>query len=58
MPLRKSASKSATKHNFEELGAGATYSRTKRLKGKKAADKQRVAIVLSNKRRSARSKSR
>ena len=58
MPLQKSASDSAKKENFEEFGKGPTYARTKRLKGKKAADKQRVAVVLSNQRRSARRKSR
>lgn len=56
MPLEKSSSKAATRRNFEELGRGKTYARTKRRKGKKRADKQRIAIVLSNRRKSKRHK--
>jgi len=56
MPLRKSASKSATRKNFEEFGRGKTYARTKRKFGKRRADKQRVAAVLRNKRKSQRAR--
>lgn len=51
MPLEKSSSKAATKRNFEEFGRGKTYARTKRKFGKKRADRQRIAVVLSNKRK-------
>ena len=54
MPLRKGKSKATTKANFEEFGRGKTYSKTKRKFGKKRADKQRVAVVLKNKRQSGR----
>jgi hypothetical protein len=53
MPLRKSASKAATRKNFEEFGAGRTYAATKKKSGKRKADKQRIAVVLQNKRKSA-----
>lgn len=52
MPLERSTSKAATRRNFEELGKGRTYSKTKRKFGKKRADRQRVAIVLANRRKS------
>ena len=54
MPLIKRSSKAATKENFRELGKGATYARTKQKKGKKRANKQRIAIVLKNKREAAK----
>lgn len=40
--------------NFRELGRGKTYARTKRKSGSRAANKQRVAIVLNNERKSKR----
>jgi hypothetical protein len=52
MPLVKSASKAATKRNFEEFGEGPTFKHTEEKFGKKRADAQRVAVVLSNKRKS------
>jgi hypothetical protein len=52
MPLRKGTSKATTRQNFEEVGRGSIYRRTKRKYGKKRADRQRVAIVLNNKRKS------
>lgn len=52
MPLRRG--KKNRKANFRELGAGRTYAKTRAKKGKRAADRQRVAIVLSNERRSKR----
>ena len=51
MPLIESTSKEATRKNFEELGRGKTHSRTKKKFGKDRANKQRIAIVLSNKRK-------
>lgn len=53
MPLRKGTSKATTRKNFDEFGRGKTYARTKRKSGKKRADKQRIAVVLSNKRKAA-----
>jgi len=57
MPLRKGSDRKTTEANFRELGRGKTYARTKRRKGKKRADRQRVAIVLKNQRKSKRRKS-
>lgn len=56
MPLKRG--KKHRKANFRELGAGKTYARTKKRQGKRAADRQRVAIVLSNERRGKRRSSR
>lgn len=58
MPLIESTSKEATRKNFEEFGAGKTYARTKKKLGKKRADKQRIAVVLSNKRKAEKGKKR
>lgn len=58
MPLKKGTSKATTRKNFEEFGAGKTYSATKKRFGKKRADKQRIAVVLKNKRESAHGKKR
>ena len=52
MPLRRGTDRETTRKNFEEVGRGKTYARTKRKSGKKRADRQRVAIVLSNRRKS------
>jgi len=52
MPLERGTSKAVTKRNFEEVGRGKVYRRTKKRYGKKRADRQRVAIVLSNQRKS------
>jgi hypothetical protein len=54
MPLAKGKSKRTIRKNFRELGKGKTYARTKRKSGKRAANKQRVAIVLSQARKSSR----
>jgi hypothetical protein len=54
MPMKKGTSKATTKQNFEEFGKGKTYAHTKKKFGKKKADKQRIAAVLNNKRRSAK----
>lgn len=56
MPLRDSDTQSATEDNFREFGKGKTYARTKHKYGKKKADKQRIAVVLKNKRKAARRK--
>lgn len=53
MPLRKGSDRKTTRENFEEFGRGKTYARTRRRFGKRRADKQRIAVVLENKRRSA-----
>jgi hypothetical protein len=53
MPLRKGTGKATTRKNFEEFGRGKTYRRTKKRFGKRRADKQRIAVVLANKRKSA-----
>jgi hypothetical protein len=52
MPLRKG--KKNRRANFEEFGRGKTYRKMKKRKGKRAADRQRVAVILSNERRSKR----
>jgi hypothetical protein len=56
MPRRESDTQSATEDNFREFGKGRTYRKTRRRYGKKRADKQRIAVVLSNKRKAARRK--
>lgn len=38
--------------NFREFGKGKTYAHTKAKFGKARADKQRIAAILSNERRS------
>lgn len=53
MPLRKSASKAATEENFDEVRHGKTFRKTRRKFGRKVAEKQMTAIVLSNKRKAA-----
>jgi len=54
MPMLRGKSKATTRKNFEEFGKGKTYAHTKRKFGKKRADKQRIAAVLHNKRKSGR----
>ena len=39
--------------NFEEFGKGKTYAHTRKRFGKRRADKQRIAVGLNNKRKSA-----
>ena len=58
MPLKKGTSKETTRKNFEEFGAGRTYAKTKKKLGKDRANKQRIAVVLKNKRESAKGKKR
>ena len=52
MPLKKGTDRKTTESNFREFGAGKTYRHTKKRFGKKRADRQRIALVLSNKRKS------
>lgn len=54
MPVIKSASKAAEKENFHDLRHGKTFAGTERKSGKKKAEKQMVAIVLSTKRAAQR----
>ena len=54
MPLHKGTGKAVVKKNFEEFGAGKTYAHTKAKFGKERADKQRIAVVLKEKRESMR----
>ena len=52
MPLKKGKSRSTVSSNISELHKGKTFSRTQRKFGKAKADKQAVAIALSQKRKS------
>lgn len=54
MPLRAGTSKKTVSTNIKELHTGKTFGKTKAKFGKKRADKQAVAIALSEKRKSAR----
>jgi len=44
--------------DWKEFGAGKTYAKTKKKYGKKRADKQRVAVVLSEKRKMSKHRKR
>jgi hypothetical protein len=52
MPLRRG--KKNRKANFREFGKGRTYRKTKKKYGAKRANKQRIAVILSNERRHKR----
>jgi hypothetical protein len=54
MPLEKGRSRRTVSRNIRELHQGQTYAHTRRKFGKKAADKQAVAIALSQARKSRR----
>lgn len=54
MPLSKGTSPETVSKNIEELHSGNTYARTKRKFGKKRANKQAIAIAMSEKRKSMR----
>ncbi len=58
MPLKKGTSRKVTSENIREFHGGKTYSATKKKFGKKRADRQAVAVALSQKRKSKRSKGR
>jgi hypothetical protein len=51
MPFLKSGSKSATASNFDHFRHGKRYAQTRRKFGKKRANRQMQAAVLSNQRR-------
>jgi hypothetical protein len=50
--LKKGKSRKTVSANIRELHTGKTHAKTQRKFGKKAADKQSVAIALSQARRS------
>lgn len=52
MPVKKGKSKKTISSNIAELHEGKTHARTQAKKGKKAADKQSVAIALDTARKS------
>lgn len=56
MPLVKSDSQAATENNFDEFRHGKTFKKTAKKFGKKRAEKQMIAVVLSNKRAVERKK--
>ena len=58
MPLRKGTSPATVSQNFDEVRHGKTYAKTRKKFGKKRANKQMIAIVLSEKRRSKRASKR
>jgi hypothetical protein len=51
MPLTKGKSKKVIKKNFDEFGSGKTYAKTSKKFGKAKANKQRIAVVLSEARK-------
>ena len=51
MPLLKGKGKATIKKNFEEFGKGKTYAKTAKKFGKAKANKQRIAVVLSQSRK-------
>jgi hypothetical protein len=52
VPLKPGKSKAAVSSNIREFHKGKTYAKTRKKFGKKKADKQAVAVALSEKRRS------
>jgi hypothetical protein len=52
MPLTPGKSKATVSKNIEELHSGKAHARTAAKSGKKAADKQSVAIALDKARKS------
>lgn len=56
MPLKKGKSKSTLTKNFHEFRHGKTFRKTEKKFGKKRADKQMEAVVLSEARKSGRRK--
>lgn len=51
MPLKPGSSDKVISNNIREFHGGKTYNHTKAKFGKKRADKQAVAVALSNARR-------
>jgi len=54
MPLKRGSSRKTVSSNIRELHKGPTYARTRRKFGAARANKQAVAIALSQKRKSRR----
>ena len=52
MPLKKGSSQKVISENISEFHGGETYGKTKAKFGKEKADKQAVAVALSQARRS------
>jgi hypothetical protein len=52
MPLKKGKSRKTVSTNIREFHTGKTYAKTRAKFGKKRANKQAVAVALSQKRRS------
>lgn len=56
MPIRPGSGKSTVSRNISELHSGEQYARTRKKFGKRKANKQAVAIALSEARKSKRHK--
>jgi hypothetical protein len=56
MPLVQSDTQAATEDNFDEFRHGKTFKKTAARYGKKRAQKQMIAAVLSNKRKAKKMK--
>ncbi len=54
MPLKRGSSRKTISSNIEELHTGKTYAKTRAKLGKAKADKQAVAIALSQARKGRR----
>ncbi len=52
MPLKKGSSKAVVSKNISEFHGGKTYAHTEAKFGKEKADKQAVAVALSEARKS------
>ena len=58
MPLKRGASRETVSENISELHGGKTYAHTKKKYGKKRAQKQAIAIALSEQRKSGGKRTR
>ena len=58
MPFKKGTSKKTTQANFHEFRHGKTYAKTRKKFGKATANRQMIAAVLSNKRKSTKKKTK
>ena len=54
MPLKRGSSRKTISSNIQELHTGKTYAKTRAKLGKAKADKQAVAIALSQARKGKR----
>ena len=54
MPLKRGSSRKTISSNIQELHTGKTYAKTRAKLGKARADKQTVAIALSQARKGKR----